>query len=102
MIWFIDKLNKLAAHLLYKMANVMEVEIWMLLLKNDIMCDVEYQWNNNDTIKFYVITVDELSYEQVLKVYELIGQYNDEQYNNITIDVQLWNEKDYKDIYGDD
>lgn len=100
-IWLINKLNKLSSYLLFKMANVMEVEIWMLLLKNDIMCDVEYVQNNNDSIKFNIITEDRLSYEQGQKVYELIGKYNDEQYDRIRIDVQLWDEKDYKDIYGE-
>jgi hypothetical protein len=102
MIWLINKLNKLALYLLYRMANVMEVEIWMLLLKNDIMCDVEYRSNDNDSIQFYIITEGRLSYEQGLSVYELIGEYNDNQYNGIYIDVQLWNEKDYKDIFGED
>ena len=101
-IWLINKLNKLSSYLLYKMANVMEVEIWMLLLKNDIMCDVEYVQNDNDWIKFNVITECKLSYDQGLKVYELIRQYNDKQYDGIRIDVQLWDEKDYKDIFGDD
>lgn len=102
MTWLIDKLNKFAAYLLYRMANVMEVEIWMLLLKNDIICDVEYVHNDNNSIKFNIITEGRLSYEQVQKVYELIGQYNEEQYDEIRVDVQLWDEKDYKDIYGED
>jgi hypothetical protein len=99
--WLIEKLNRLTAHLLFKMANVMEVEIWMLLLKNDIICDVEYVHNDNNSIKFNIITEGRLSYEQGQKVYELIGNYNDEQYDGIRVDVQLWDEKDYKDIYGE-
>ena len=102
MIWLINKLNKLSAYLLYKMANVMEFKIWILLLKNEIICNVEYVQNDNDWIKFNIITEGRLSYEQGQKVYELIGKYNDEQYDGIRVDVQLWDEKDYKDMYGED
>lgn len=100
-IWLINKLNKLSAYLVYKMANVMEIEIWMLLMRNNIMCDVEYVQNDNDWIKFNVMTDGILSYEQTQKTYELIGKYNDEQYNGIRVDIQLWDEKDYKDMYGE-
>lgn len=100
MIWLIDKLNKLAAHLLYKIANVIEVEIFWVLFKNDVICEVEYVRNDNDSISFNIITDNSLSYEQNLKVCELIGKLNDEQYANICINFQLWNEKDYKDMYG--
>ena len=92
--WLINILNKLTTYLLYKMANVMEAEIWMLLLRNDILCDVQYVQNDNNSIKFNIITVERLSYEQMQKVYELVGKYNDMQYKGIRIDVQLWEEKE--------
>ncbi|NLE04251.1 MAG: hypothetical protein GX638_05535 [Crenarchaeota archaeon] len=102
MIWLIDKLNKLAAHLLFKMSDKIGMEIWSTLLCNDIMCDVKYQWNDNDTIKFYIITEDNLSYSQIQKVNELVNKFNDEQYEGICIYAEFWTEEQYKDAYGVD
>lgn len=102
MIWLIKQLNKWATSLVYMRSSMLKSELWMLLLHNDVMNNVKYLWNDNDSIKLAIITEDDLSYKQIIKIRDLISKFNDEHYDGVCIYPEFWTEERYKEVYGED
>ena len=92
-------LNNLSKFLVKLLSKKIKDQIFMKIFINfdvGFWFDVEYKWSNRDEIHYEIITENQLSYEDELKIFELVSKVQDK-YPMIDIQIMLWAEENYKE-----